>query len=85
MSNIEQGFHLYAVDWTPEKMDFYIDNQKVYTFNPSVKNEKTWPFDQPFYILLNVAVGGNFGGPKVDNTIFPQEFVIDYVRVYKNH
>ena len=84
INNIEQGFHLYAVDWTPEKMDFYIDHQKVYTFNPIVKNEKTWPFNQPFYILLNVAVGGNFGGPKVDNQMFPQEFVIDYVRVYKN-
>uniref|UniRef100_UPI004049E1DC glycoside hydrolase family 16 protein n=1 Tax=Flavobacterium sp. TaxID=239 RepID=UPI004049E1DC len=82
--NIEAGFHLYAVDWTAEKMDFYVDNQLVYTFNPSEKTQETWPFDQPFYLLLNVAIGGNFGGPKVDDTIFPQEFIVDYVRVYKN-
>jgi len=84
VNKVEEGFHLYAVDWTAEKMDFYIDNKLVYTFNPTDKTEETWPFEQPFYILFNTAVGGNFGGPKVDPSIFPQEFVIDYVRVYEN-
>ncbi len=69
IKNIEEGFHLYAVDWTKDKID--------------AKNEDIWPFDQPFFFILNVAVGGNFGGHEVDNSIFPQQFVVDYIRVYQ--
>lgn len=83
LDNIEQGFHTYAAQWTENEIKFSIDGALVYTFSPKDKNEKTWPFDQPFYVLLNMAIGGNFGGPEVDDSIFPQEFVIDYVRVYK--
>ncbi|MNS01031.1 Beta-glucanase precursor [compost metagenome] len=81
--NIEEGFHVYAVDWTKDKMDFFVDDILVYTFQPEVKNENTWPFDKPFYFILNVAVGGNFGGPNVDDTIFPQDFIVDYIKVYQ--
>ncbi len=81
--NIEEGFHLYAVDWSKEKMEFFVDNQLVYTFSPEVKNENTWPFNQPFYFIINAAVGGNFGGHDIDTTIFPQQYVIDYIRVYQ--
>lgn len=81
--SIEEGFHVYAIDWSSEKIDFLVDEKIVYTYKPAVKNEDTWPFDKPFYILINLAVGGNFGGPEVDDTIFPQSFTIDYVRVYQ--
>ncbi|MFH6935209.1 family 16 glycosylhydrolase [Flavobacterium sp. FlaQc-30] len=81
--NIEEGYHVYAIEWDKDKIDFFVDKTLVYTFNPSVKNEDTWPFDKPFYIILNLAVGGNFGGPEVDDAIFPQKFYIDYVRVYQ--
>lgn len=80
--DIEEGFHTYAVDWNAERMIFYVDDQAVYTFAPENKTEAIWPYNQPFYILLNVAIGGNFGGPEVDDTIFPQTFMIDYIRVY---
>jgi len=80
---IENGFHVYAVEWTKDKMDFYVDDQLVYTFSPDPKTEGSWPFNQPFYIIVNMAVGGNFGGPEVDDNIFPQEYTIDYVRVYQ--
>lgn len=80
---IEKGFHTYAVEWSPEKMDFFVDEQHVFTYNPEPKNAATWPFDQPFYFIINMAIGGNFGGPEVDDTIFPQEFKVDYVRVYQ--
>jgi len=80
---IEEGFHVYAVDWTKEKMEFFVDGKLVYTYQPKEKNAANWPFDQPFYILINMAVGGDFGGPEVDDNIFPQEYVIDYVRVYQ--
>lgn len=83
IDNIEEGFHLYAIDWTKDKIEFFVDNQSVYTFNPDKKDENVWPFNQPFYFIVNVAVGGNFGGHDVDNEIFPQEFLIDYIRVYQ--
>lgn len=83
ISNIEEGFHLYAIDWTKDKIVFLIDDKEVYTFQPAPKNENTWPFNQPFYIIVNAAVGGNFGGHEIDDTIFPQKFEIDYIRVYQ--
>lgn len=81
---IEEGFYTYGVNWTKEKMDFYVDDQLVFTFNPKDRSEDVWPFDQPFYIIINMAIGGNFGGPEVDDKIFPQEFIIDYVKVFSN-
>lgn len=83
IKNIEDGFHIYAIEWNKDKIEFFVDEQLVYTFQPETKNEAVWPFNQPFFFILNVAVGGNFGGHDVDNTIFPQQFVIDYVRVYR--
>jgi beta-glucanase (GH16 family) len=77
-------FHVYAVEWTPEQMDFFVDGKKYFTY----ANEKTgvdaWPFDLPHYLILNVAIGGTWGGRKgVDDTIFPQRMEVDYVRVYE--
>ena len=83
INNVEDDFHIYAIDWQKEKIDFYIDNVLVYTFQPEEKTTDIWPFKQRFYFILNLAVGGNFGGPEIDDTIFPQKFVIDYIRVYK--
>lgn len=83
IDNIEEGFHTYKAHWTEESITFYVDDVEVYVFNPPVKNEDTWPFNKPFYLLANLAVGGNFGGPEIDDTIFPQEYIIDYIKVYK--
>ena len=82
--DIEEGFHTYAINWTKDKIEFFVDDKPVYTFAPENKSVEVWPYNQPFYFILNVAVGGNFGGPEVADKIFPQEFVIDYVRVYSN-
>lgn len=84
IEDIEEGFHTYGINWTKEKIEFYVDNNLVYTFAPENKTVDTWPFSQPFYFIVNVAIGGNFGGPAVDDTIFPQEFAIDYIKVYTN-
>ncbi|NJB85864.1 beta-glucanase (GH16 family) [Lewinella marina] len=81
-ADIEEGFHRYAAEWTADEISFFVDDQLVYTYDPEERNEDVWPFDQPFYILINLAIGGNFGGPGVDDSIFPQEYIIDYVRVY---
>lgn len=84
IEDIEEGFHTYAINWTKDKIEFFVDNNLVYTFAPENKTEEVWPFNQPFYFIVNVAVGGNFGGPEVDDKIFPQEFIIDYIKVYEN-
>ena len=84
MDGVEDDFHLYAAHWTEEHISFFVDGQKFYEFSPDIKSEENWPFDQPFYIILNLAVGGGFGGPEIDDSIFPQEFVIDYIRIYQN-
>ncbi|MEO6721066.1 MAG: glycoside hydrolase family 16 protein [Ferruginibacter sp.] len=76
-------YHLYAIEWTPEGMGFLLDNVMYYHIANEHKTVAEWPFDSPFYLLLNVAVGGNWGGQKgVDPTIFPAAMEIDYVRVY---
>ena len=84
ISDIEEGFHIYTANWTNDKIEFLVDGESLYTYRPKPKNEDNWPFDQPFYMLLNLALGGNFGGPEIDNSIFPQEYLVDYIRVYKN-
>lgn len=77
-------FHVYAVEWTPEKMDFYFDDRKYFTVVNDEPGKAAWPFDAPHYLILNAAVGGSWGGQKgVDPSIFPQQYLIDYVRVYQ--
>ncbi|MEN2284362.1 glycoside hydrolase family 16 protein [Algoriphagus sp. SE2] len=76
-------FHIYAIDWTKEKIDFYIDNSLYFTFDKSKDDYKEWPFDQAFHVILNIAVGGGWGGQQgIDPNIWPQKMEIDYVRVY---
>jgi beta-glucanase (GH16 family) len=77
-------FHIYSIEWSPVKIDFYVDQKHYLTFKNSGKGSEEWPFDKPFHLLLNVAVGGFWGGAKgIDETIFPKSMVVDYVRVYK--
>jgi beta-glucanase (GH16 family) len=82
-------FNLYAVDWTPEEIRGYVNDRHYFTFkNERLTNTsadyRQWPFDQPFHLLLNIAVGGNWGGARgVDKNIWPQRMEIDYVRVYE--
>lgn len=79
-----EAFHVYSINWTPEKIDFFVDKKKYFTFVNEHKTNDEWPFHDPFYLILNIAVGGNWGGQKgVDNSIFPQSMEIDYVRVYQ--
>ena len=82
----EEDFHIYGLTWTPDKLDFYLDDPQNITnsYAPSVKTIDNWPFDQPFFMIMNFAVGGNWGGEKgVDDSIWPQEMVVDYVKVYQ--
>ncbi|HEX6913921.1 MAG TPA: glycoside hydrolase family 16 protein [Chitinophagaceae bacterium] len=78
------AFHKYRLDWTPYALRGYFDDTLVYTFVNEGKGSAAWPFDKRFHLLMNLAIGGNWGGAQgVDDAIFPRSMEIDYVRVYK--
>lgn len=77
-------FHLYAVEWEPEAIRWYVDSNLYQTLTPaSLPTGARWVFDHPFYILLNLAVGGNLPHNPDETTVFPQSLLVDYVRVYQ--
>jgi len=77
-------FHVYAVEWDARKIDFFVDDRKYFTFNNDGGGDDAWPFDKDQYLILNIAVGGSWGAAKgIDESIFPQKFYIDYVRIYQ--
>jgi beta-glucanase (GH16 family) len=82
LADVANNFHVYSVNWSPDQITFLIDGVGYYTYNPSVKNDATWPFDLDQYILLNIAMGG-VAGP-IDQNFSQSSMVIDYVRVYQN-
>jgi beta-glucanase (GH16 family) len=80
------NFHLYALEWEANEYRVFVDDQLCFTFKNEGTGYKAWPFDKRFHLLLNVAVGGNWGGQKgIDDTIFPRSMVVDYVRVYQKN
>lgn len=77
-------FHVYAIEWREDKIEGFVDDAKYFSFANENKGWQTWPFDKPFYLVLNLAIGGDWGGAQgVDDSIFPQRLIIDYVRVYQ--
>jgi beta-glucanase (GH16 family) len=80
-----KSFHVYALEWTPDSISIFVDSQKYLTYNREEGSDwRSWPFDKGFFLILNVAIGGNFGGAQgVDDSIFPQQMKVDYVRVYQ--
>jgi len=80
----EQAFHVYAVEWDQERMDFFLDDKKYFSFANEKTGSAAWPFDKDQYLILNLAIGGEWGGQKgIDESVFPQKFYVDYVRVYQ--
>ena len=79
-------FHLFAIEWEPGVVRFYVDTNLYATFNESQwPTGGNWVFDHPFFIVLNVAVGGRWPGSPDSATVFPQQMFVDYVRVYSKH
>ncbi len=78
------NFHIYAIEWYPDRIDFFIDRVKYLTFANAGTGDAAWPFHRPEHLKLNIAVGGAWGGVQgIDDSIFPQRFYVDYVRVYQ--
>lgn len=85
ISTAQSEFHTYALEWTEDFMKFYFDGKVHFTFtNDKSGNKDTWPFDAPFYLKLNLAWGGDWGGAQgIDESCLPATYEVDYVRVFK--
>jgi beta-glucanase (GH16 family) len=85
LPNAAAGFHTYTADWDEKKIVFLVDGVPRFTFeNDGKGDDDTWPFHRPQYLILNLAIGGSWGGQQgIDDALFPAQFEIDYVRVYQ--
>lgn len=79
----DTAFHIFAVEWDETKIEFSVDGVAYHTVLASDMTQDEWVFNHPFFIIINLAVGGIFGGDPTDNTVFPQSLYVDYVRVYQ--
>jgi len=86
LETCEEEFHTYGMIWDKDKIQFYTDSQEnvIHTYSPANKTANNWPFNKPHFFILNIAVGGTWGGLQgIDNSIFPQTMEVDYLRVYQ--
>jgi beta-glucanase (GH16 family) len=80
---LAEDFHVYAVEWEPDEVRWFVDGERYRTTTrPASDPKRTWVYDHPFFLLLNVAVGGSWPGAPDASTTFPQQMLVDYVRVY---
>ena len=80
----DEEFHVYELVWTPSQISALVDGQRYFTFAKEPGGDAVWPFDKPHYVILNLAIGGSWGGQQgIDDAAFPARFLIDYVRVYR--
>lgn len=84
LPGVHEGFHVYAIEWTPERIDIFADDTLYFSYVNEQDGWRSWPYDHPYHLILNVAVGGMWGraGGGIDESIFPQRMVVDYVRAY---
>jgi beta-glucanase (GH16 family) len=83
-SKFADDFRVYATEWTENKISFYVDGNLYKTITPqNLPAGKQWVYDHPFFVILNLAIGGNWGGVPDAATVFPGEMLVDYVRVYR--
>lgn len=79
-----EGFHIYAVEWFPDRIEFFFDDLRYFVYRKESVDPAVWPFAQPHSLKLNLAIGGAWGGSKgVDDAIYPSRFEVDYVRYYE--
>ena len=84
LDKISSKFYVYAIEWYEDRIDFLINDAKYFSFQNDGKNDfNTWPFNQRFHLLINIAVGGDWPGSPDETTQFPTEMEVEYVRVYE--
>ena len=77
-------FHIYSIDWFEDHIDFFLDGEKYFTFTKENDDTAVWPFADPHFLIINLAIGGSWGGQQgIDDSRFPHRYVVDYVRYYK--
>lgn len=77
-------FHIYSMEWNENEIKSFVDGKEYFSFINNNEGAGAWPFDQPFRLILNLAIGGGWGGREgIDDSLFPHQFEIDYVRVYQ--
>jgi beta-glucanase (GH16 family) len=82
IENVTDVFHTYTLEWYPDYMDWYIDDVHIFHFKNEYKTPAEWPFNRPFHLILNIAVGGNLGGTIDYNGEWPQQMIVDYIKMY---
>lgn len=82
-SSFYDQFHVFSLEWSQDELKWYVDNQLFSTVKKADVGSNTWPFNEEFYLIINLAVGGNWPGNPDANTSFPQWMILDYVRAYK--
>ena len=84
VANPWEDFHVYAMEWYADHIDVFVDGQKYFTFRNEGTGSRAWPFDKRQYLLVNLAIGGSWGGQKgIDDARFPHRYLVDYVRIYQ--
>lgn len=85
IDGVDEDFHVYALEWSPDRIDIFVDDTHYFTYVNEGSGWQAWPYDHPFHLILNIAVGGVWGraGGPIDDSIFPQRMLVDYVRVYR--
>lgn len=85
LDDIDKEWFVYAMEWTPEKVDIFVDDTLYFTYVNENRGWESWPYDHPFHLIINLAVGGAWGraGGGIDDEIFPQKMLVDWVRVYR--
>ncbi|MDJ0910000.1 MAG: family 16 glycosylhydrolase [Woeseiaceae bacterium] len=85
LDDVDTNFHVYELEWYPDRIDAFVDGTLYFTYMNEGTGWEAWPYDIPYHLILNIAVGGYWGraGGPIDDSVFPQHMLIDYVRVYQ--
>jgi beta-glucanase (GH16 family) len=84
VSDPSADFHVYATEWYPDRIETFVDGTRYFTFRNEGIGSRSWPFDEPQYLLINLAIGGAWGGQQgIDDSRFPHRYLVDYVRIYQ--
>jgi beta-glucanase (GH16 family) len=84
IKDAQDSFHVYSIEWTGSQVTWYVDDNFYFTYSNPNGGTDSWPYLKDFFMILNLAIGGNWGGQQgVDDSVFPQSMLVDYVRVYQ--